>query len=1161
MVVRPANGTSSFRLFSTLVAVILVPELALAAQNYVTLDYGGGFVTEVHGINNKSIMVGSANNGAGWHAFVLQNGLFTTIDFPNAFETFGSGINDRGDIVGYYLNSQQGSPSQGFLLSNGIYTSIYLPNTNTFVGGINNVGQVVGWYQDAGGTHGFLWSAGSYSYPIDFFGSTNTRILGINNAGLMVGDFVGIDGRTHGFSYQKGTFSPPIDYPSSTGTIVSGVNDLNMMVGTYFDGSINFGFELNDGSFTKIQVPGGFNGTYVWGTNNAAQLTGRYSAFTDHGFVSAVGPFAYVANTNDDTVSVIDIPTSLVLTTIAMPTGSGPWGTAISPDGKQVYVTNNRGNSVSVIDAASNAVVATIPNIQSPLGVAFTPPDGSQVYVVNGSTNRVSVIDTTSHSVVHTVQVGSSPVGVAMALTTSGPFAYVNNSADNTVSVITVGSNPSVKNVPVGSAPAWVTVTPNSKLVYVENAGNSTISVLSVEANNSVIATIPVGPNPYGAAFTPDSSTAYVASSGSNAVSVIDTTSNTVVATVQGLNQPRQVALSTDGAIAYATNQNNTVSVIDTASNTVVRNAPVGSAPIGVAMASLAPSDPVSIQLQLSPTDPNVFNFGTENYVVQYPQGTNFSNVTMTTTEVQIAPAEFRKRVANTQFADATCIVYAGAGGNCVDHQVTCSDSTSGNPIQCPSEPQPTIEVETNFTTSQSITNPGYLTATIGQNDWQNIFTDYVGVDSNIKVKGNTTGFSEFVAVDLGVGNNPPERAQLQALTPQFPATFAQGSDIPVQIQLSSVPDKKPITNAEVKISVMLLADSQGNPVHKIEPLPTNSFTNSGSGTYDYVIPAAPYALGTYGVTIYGDAFTAFQGQFTIVAQGVIAQVKPTSLDFGYQLLGTTSSPLRDSLFNVGNAKVTISNVQVTGDFQIQTNHCLSGVKPGTHCDVYVTFSPTAEGTRTGTLYYYDNAQGSPQIVSLSGLGTRVHATTTTLSSSPNPSAYGQAVTFTAVITSSGGAPPNGEIVSFMNGTTLLKTVTMSGGVAKFKTSTLKVGTTSVTAVYGGDPNFFGSTSNAVRQVVKKATTTTTLISSQNPSNVGQPVTFTATVKPQFSGTVKGTVTFYDGTTLLKTVALSGGVSTFTTATLTSGTHNITAKYNGNAKFLVSSASLTQTIN
>jgi hypothetical protein len=187
--------------------------------------------------------------------------------------------------------------------------------------------------------------------------------------------------------------------------------------------------------------------------------------------------------------------------------------------------------------------------------------------------------------------------------------------------------------------------------------------------------------------------------------------------------------------------------------------------------------------------------------------------------------------------------------------------------------------------------------------------------------------------------------------------------------------------------------------------------------------------------------------------------------------------------------------------------------------------------------------------------------TTTTLSSSPNPSTYGEAVTFTAVVSSSQGAPPDGEPVSFVSGKKVLGTGTLSGGSASFTTSTLKVGTTAVTAVYSGDSNFANSTSKPVKQVVSKATTTTTLVSSLNPSNSGQAVTFTASVTPEFSGTVTGTVAFYDGTTLLKTVALSGGVAKFTTSTLTSGTHTITATYNGSTDYTGSSGSVVQTVN
>jgi hypothetical protein len=93
--------------------------------------------------------------------------------------------------------------------------------------------------------------------------------------------------------------------------------------------------------------------------------------------------------------------------------------------------------------------------------------------------------------------------------------------------------------------------------------------------------------------------------------------------------------------------------------------------------------------------------------------------------------------------------------------------------------------------------------------------------------------------------------------------------------------------------------------------------------------------------------------------------------------------------------------------------------------------------------------------------------TTTTLTSSPNPSTYGEMVTFTAVVTSAdGAAPPDGETISFMKGKTVLGTGILSGGSATFQISTLKVGTTTVTAVYSGDSVYDASKSKPVKQVV-----------------------------------------------------------------------------------------------
>jgi len=186
--------------------------------------------------------------------------------------------------------------------------------------------------------------------------------------------------------------------------------------------------------------------------------------------------------------------------------------------------------------------------------------------------------------------------------------------------------------------------------------------------------------------------------------------------------------------------------------------------------------------------------------------------------------------------------------------------------------------------------------------------------------------------------------------------------------------------------------------------------------------------------------------------------------------------------------------------------------------------------------------------------------TATTLSSSLNPSAYGQSVTYTATVTSKLGAPPDGESVIFKNNSVGLGSGMLGRGSASLTTATPTVGTHPITAIYGGDSNLLNSKSKALTQVVTKAEVTMTLSASQNPSTVGQLVTFTASVTPQFGGTANGKVTFYDGATALKAIWLSGGTAKFITSQMAAGAHNITATYNGSGNFNGSSASLTQTV-
>jgi|HubBroStandDraft_5_1064220.scaffolds.fasta_scaffold02448_3 poly(3-hydroxybutyrate) depolymerase len=281
------------------------------------------------------------------------------------------------------------------------------------------------------------------------------------------------------------------------------------------------------------------------------------------------------------------------------------------------------------------------------------------------------------------------------------------------------------------------------------------------------------------------------------------------------------------------------------------------------------------------------------------------------------------------------------------------------------------------------------------------------------------------------------------------------------------------------------------------------------------------------------------------------------------------------------SVKMAVSS-QATVTITITPQNGFSGsVTPyvtGLPTGVTGAFSPSpATSTTTLTLTSSPTADTGKSVLTITGVSGNVASTATltltispgsggfqtftALTSSVNPSVYGQAVTFTATVTSQGSPLPsstNGELISFRQKAIDLGEGTLTNGVATLTTSTLAAGgTDTITAVYEGDANYSGSTSNPVSQVVNLAPTTTTLVSLENPANVGQPVTFSATVSSSTGAQVTGSVGFYDGTTKIGNTALSNGVATFsiTNSEASGATETITAGYDGTTDTFAASTS------
>jgi hypothetical protein len=268
-----------------------------------------------------------------------------------------------------------------------------------------------------------------------------------------------------------------------------------------------------------------------------------------------------------------------------------------------------------------------------------------------------------------------------------------------------------------------------------------------------------------------------------------------------------------------------------------------------------------------------------------------------------------------------------------------------------------------------------------------------------------------------------------------------------------------------------------------------------------------------------------------------------------------------------GTADAFVAKLNATGSALAYSTY-LGG--SGLESSESIAVDSTGNAYVTGSTYSTDFPTMNPLQPTYAGGGDAFVAklfltagTATTLLSSPDPSTYGQAVTFTAAVTSALGAPPDAEPVTFMTGSTILGTGALSGGTATFTTTALPVGAGAnpITAVYGGDSNFANSTSKVLKQAMKKATTTTTLSSSPNPSTLGRTVRFTAVVTSNFGTLPDGySVTLMKGTTVLRSKPLSGGSAIFAISGLPVGANLIKAVYSGNSDFAGSTSTAVKQV-
>ncbi len=351
-------------------------------------------------------------------------------------------------------------------------------------------------------------------------------------------------------------------------------------------------------------------------------------------------------------------------------------------------------------------------------------------------------------------------------------------------------------------------------------------------------------------------------------------------------------------------------------------------------------------------------------------------------------------------------------------------------------------------------------------------------------------------------------------------------------------------------VSTISLSGTVQGTVYSSAVKATISATDATSG-----ISATYYQLDGGAVTAYSAPFmVSATGQHTLAyyskdVAGNTESTKSTSFWVKSPTVTVVTSSVHPSKFHQSvtfKATVTPSfGASPLGTVTFKDNGVVVGTAPVNAGVASYTTTALIVGSHTIVGIYGTSGK---DIASVSAAITQVvskAATTTTVTSSVNPSSWHQSVTLTATIHGAFGGAPTGT-VTFKNGTSVLGTGILNvNGVATFTTSAFSVAVHSIAVSYPGDSNFVASTSSPLAQTVNTAATTTTIVSSLNPSNHGQVVTFTATITPAFGGVATGgTVNFKDGATSIGTgTVTAGNKATFKTSTLTVGTHAISAVF------------------
>src|SRR5215208_2629061 len=202
--------------------------------------------------------------------------------------------------------------------------------------------------------------------------------------------------------------------------------------------------------------------------------------------------------------------------------------------GPFAYVTNERDGTITVIDTNTDRVYSTI-NVGGRVRGIRLSEDRKRIWVaISYPTNQSQGEDTIAEldangTVLAKYAAGTDPEN--FAIDKAAARLYIANEDAGTASITDVKANRVIATMPVGLEPEGAAISPDGRWVYITSESSSSVSVIDTQSG-TVVKQFLVGARPREAAFTADSKRAYVTAENGNVISVVDTKDHTVMKTI-----------------------------------------------------------------------------------------------------------------------------------------------------------------------------------------------------------------------------------------------------------------------------------------------------------------------------------------------------------------------------------------------------------------------------------------------------------------------------------------------------------------------------------------------------------------------------------------------------------------------------------------------------